>query len=457
MLTSAVLVALAFLAFALIQAIRHPQGSRLAGFYTDIGALNLAAADAVLKEDYKGPVVDQLNNANVLLAQLEKNTDDIVGRRFVQSLHVGRNSGVGARGESQTLPAAGNQQYEDIFGPVRYVYGRIQLTGPAIAAMTKSRGSFIRAVEPEMEGIAKDGTRDMCRQVWGTSDGKICGVDTANSTTFTVAGIRQDQLRHLDEGFLIDIGTTADPDSLAAGREVTSVNYDTGVFTISGANVNRTLNTHFVSRAGAGGTSNNSGNPGDGQLELTGIQTIVSATAVLHTLDPANEPRWAAGRFTNPAGAGTNRAVSENLVTKSLQRQSIKGGKFANLLIMGDGVFRSYGEVLSTMRRTMNEIELKGGYVALEHGSVMQGIRKKGETQALCWDQDCPDNRMYGLDTEALRMMIQEDWDWIEGTNHGVLVQVGDTDAFSGTMYSYRELACNRRNTQFVIEDLIEA
>lgn len=460
MLTSIALVVVAlFVLVAIAVAVRAGDvGSRLYFITTgsDIGALNLAAADAVLKDDYKGPTVEQLNNANVTLAQLEKNTDDFVGRRFVQSIHVGRNSGVGARGENATLPTAGNQQYEDIFGPIRYVYGRIQLTGPTIAAMKKGRGSFLRALDSEMEGIVRDGTRDLCRQAWGTSDGKICGVNTINSGTLTPPGIRQDQLRHLDEDFLVDIGTTADPDSLAAGRSVTSVNYDTGSFVISGAAVNVTAGTHFVSRAGAGGTSSNTGNPGDGQFELTGLQTIVDDTAVLHTLDPASETKWKAGVFTNPAAAGTNRAISENIVTKALQKQSIKGGKMANLLVCGDGVHRAYTEVLSTMKRTTNTIELKGGYLGLEHGSVMQGIRKKGETHALAWDQDCPDNRMFGLDTEALRVMVLEDFDWIEGTN-GVLIQVGDTDAFSGTMFSYREIACNRRNTQFVIEDLTEA
>lgn len=461
LLTASVVGAVLVLAWALVSAfLGGIGGSRLRFILTgsDIGALTLAAADAVLKEDYKAPVVEQLNNANVILAVVEKNTDDIVGRRFVQALHVGRNSGVGNRAESGTLPAAGNQQYEDVFGPVRYSYARIQLTGPVIAAMTKSRGSFIRALEPEMEGATTDAKRDISRQVWGTSDGVICGVQTVNSTTITPGSgtgtaLRQDQLRHLDDDFLIDIGTTADPDSIASGRSVTSVNYDTGAFTISGAAVNVTAGTHFVSRSGAGGASDNSGNPGDGQIELTGLQSMVDDTAVLHTLDPATESRWAAGVFDN---SGTNRAISENLVSKALMRQSIKGGKFVDMLISGDGVFRAYGEVLSTMKRTMDEVELPGGYMGLSHSAVMQGARKKGTKQVLCWDEECPDNRLYGLDTESIRVMVQQDWDWIEGTN-GVLVQVGDTDVFSGTLKKYHEMAMNRRNSNLVIKDITEA
>lgn len=451
----ALAVVIAFFAAWILLARGNVAGDRLrfilAG--SDIGALDLAAADAVLKDDYKAPVVDQLNNANVMLAIVESNTEDIVGRRFMQPLHVGRNSGVGARAENETLPAAGNQQYEDVFGPVRSMYARIQLSGQTIAAMRKDRGSFIRALDPEMQGATEDATRDYCRQVWGTSDGKICGVNTVNSTTLTPSGIRQDQLRHLDEGFLVDIGTTADPDSLASGREVVSVDYDAGSFVISGAAVNVTAGTHFVSRHGAGGTSTQSGNPGDGQRELTGLQTHVSATATDHTLAVATEPRWASTEWAN---SGTNRAISENMVSKALMRASIKSGGFVNLLISGDGVYRAYGEHLSTLKRTMNEIDLPGGYTGLSHAAVMQGRNKKGSKQALCWDQDCPDNRLYGLTTADFTMYVMQDWEWMDKAG-ATLVQVADTDAYSATLKKYAEFACKRRNSQFVIKDLAEA
>lgn len=420
-------------------------------------ALDFAAADAVLKEDYKAPTVEQLDNASVIVAVVKKNKDDIRGRRFVQSLHVGRNSGVGARAEGGTLPVAGNQQYEDIFGPCRYQYGRIQITGPVIAAMSKDRGSFIRAVEGEMEGLETDETRNLARQVWGTSNGQICGVQTVNSATITPGSgsgtaLRRDQLLHLEEGFAVDVGTVANPGSVATNLTCTAVNYTTGAFTLS-ASVNVTAGTHFIWAAGAGGASNNSGNPGDGQKEWTGLQTIVDDTDTLHTLAPSTEPQWKAGVFGN---SSVDRSISENLVTKCIQRQSIISGKFADLLICNDGVHRAYVEQLSTMKRSMNTIELEGGYMALEHGVVGMGTNRKGHKQALVWDKDCPDKRLFGLDTSAIRLMVAEDWDWIDRMG-SMWVQVGDTDAYSATLAQYSEIACNRRNSQFVIEDLAEA
>lgn len=420
---------------------------------SDTGALTLAAADAVLKEDYKAPVVDQLNNGNVLLAQVERNSEDFVGRRFVMALHVGRNSGVGARPEGGTLPTAGSQQYDNTFGPVRSMYARIQLSGQTIEAMKKDRGSFIRALRPEMEGATRDAKRDYCRQLWGTSNGRICGVNTVNSTTLTPPGIRQDQLRHLDEGFLIDIGTAASPDSIASGRSVTSVDYDAGSFVISGAAVNVTAGTHFVSRHGAGGASDNSGNPGDGQIELTGLQTMVSDTATLHTLAVATEPRWKSRVDDN---SGTDRAISENLVTKQVMRTEIESGQMTELLIGSDGVFRSYANLLTTLKRFTDTIDLKGGYSAVSTTAVGSGRNASAKKLALTWDRDCPDKHLFGLRMSDFTFYELLDWEWMD--KHGaVLVQVGDTDAYSATLKKYGDFACRRRNSQWLIKDITES
>lgn len=420
---------------------------------SDTGALTLAAADAVLKEDYKAPVVDQLNNGNVLLAQVERNSEDFVGRRFVMALHVGRNSGVGARPEGGTLPTAGSQQYDNTFGPVRSMYARIQLSGQTIEAMKKDRGSFIRALRPEMEGATADAKRDYCRQLWGTSNGRICGVNTVNSTTLTPAGIRQDQLRHLDEGFLIDIGTAANPDSIASGRSVTSVDYDAGSFVISGAAVNVTAGTHFVSRHGAGGASDNSGNPGDGQIELTGLQTMVSDTETLHTLAVATEPRWKSRVDDN---SGTDRAISENLVTKQVMRTEIESGQMTELLIGSDGVFRSYANLLTTLKRFTDTIDLKGGYSAVSTTAVGSGRNASAKKLALTWDRDCPDKHLFGLRMSDFTFYELLDWEWMD--KHGaVLVQVGDTDAYSATLKKYGDFACRRRNSQWLIKDITES
>jgi len=85
-----------------------------------------------LKIDYLPVVREQLNNATVLLAKAQKNTEDVYGKQWQLTVHYGRNSGVGARAERGTLPSAGNQSYKNPYGAVKYNYGKIELTGKSL-------------------------------------------------------------------------------------------------------------------------------------------------------------------------------------------------------------------------------------------------------------------------------------------------------------------------------------
>lgn len=148
-------------------------------------AASLSTVDAILKDDYKD-FLDNLNEANFLLSQVETRTDTVQGRIARHAVHLGRSSGVGARAENGTLPTAGNQSYATVPVPVRYVYGRIQLSGPTIRQAVSDRGAFIDALDAEMEGIKRDAMKDVNRQLWGTSNGVIAQFGTTSSSTTVV-------------------------------------------------------------------------------------------------------------------------------------------------------------------------------------------------------------------------------------------------------------------------------
>ncbi len=318
--------------------------------------------------------------------------------------------------------------------------------------MAKDRGAFIRALRPEMDGAVEDAQRDIARQDWGTSDGRIaeCGVTTA-STTVTLDAPTLVQLSQLEEGYLIDIGTVASPTAVASGRSVVSVDYTAGTIVISGAAVTTTT-AHSILRYGAGGASDNTGKMSDGQVEFTGLQHIVDDDSVLHTLDPAVEPRWKAQVDDN---SGTPRNISENLVTKQMMLSDRRSGRPANLLVGSDGVFRAYGNLLIGLKRFVEDTILDGGYTGVKIGAPRQG-KQGGTRSVLTWDRDAPSNALYGLDTANLHDMVLEDWDWMD-KDGAILNRVPNKDAYEATMFSYRDTACTRRNSQWRITALNES
>jgi hypothetical protein len=415
----------------------------------------LSTVDAILKDDYK-EYLDNLNSANFILSQIESRKDTVTGRIARHAVHLGRSSGVGARAESGTLPTASEQKYATVPVPVRYVYGRIQISGPTIKQAVTDRGAFIDALDAEMEGIKNDAMKDVNRQLWGTSNGVIaqCGTTTAATTVVLASTTGSTALRQLffDGGMVVDIGTVASPTTVASARTITAVDETNKTIDISGAAVT-TSASHFVFRAGAGGASSNTGQPNDGQIELTGLQTIVDDTAVLHTINPSTQPKWKA--YVN-ANGGTNRSITETLITGSIMKTLTNSGKKPSLLVSAEGVNLAISNLLLSLKRNMEQTNLKGGYAGIQFYSPSVSGKGDEAPTALYADFDCPNNRLYGINPEVLTYHQVGDGFQFMDLDGAVMNRKPDVDAYEATLYAYGELACKQRNAHFVIKDITE-
>lgn len=406
----------------------------------------------VLKEDYQPALREQLNQEFFILAQIEKNTTQFEGRRAVHAIHVSRNSGIGNRGDGGTLPTAGNQGYKQVKIPVRRIYGVAKVSRSLMKAMRSDRGSFTRALTSEMDGLKKDASRDVNRQIWGTSDGVIaaCGT-TSNSTTVTLASTTTEtQILQLyaDGGMVVDIGTVASPTAVDSALTVSG--YDLTNKTITVSTAVTTTSSHRIFRAGNGGASDDSGDEDDGQLELTGLQDIVDATSVLHTLNPATVPAWASYENGN---SGTNRNWTESAAVSVAQNVEKRSGKQVDLVVSGDGVWRAVNAFYAQRNRTLDPVELKGGYFGVRFGAAGEMRRPGQQPKALAWERDAPENRQFFLSTEALVEHRLTDWEFVD-EDGAVLSRSGTTDDFELRLASYRELGCTQRNAHGVYEDL---
>lgn len=400
-------------------------------------ALNLTTADAALKEDYQTSIREQVNQKFMFLEQIEKNSDDIEGRRAILSLHVTRNSGVGARAEGGTLPTAGEQGYTEERVPLRYNYGRIKLSGPVIAAMKSDKGSFTRAVDSESKGIVKDLRRDVNRQLFGTSNGVIatCGTTNTSVTVQLLAATSLVQMRQFEVGMVVDIGTVASPTTVASARTITAVDRTNKTITVNGATLSTTSGTHFVFRTGSGGD-------GSAQKELTGMQTIVAGSGTVFNVNPATVPSWVS------YVAASVGSISDVKFESMIDNVSIEGGEVPNLIITTDGVRRAYSATLTSQKRFADSLELKGGFKAL---SVSAG----GEPVALTWDRDCPAQTAFVVNTSHFMQFQMSDWNFADDDG-AVLSRVSGEDAFEAYLRKYHELATDKRNAHGIMTGITE-
>lgn len=407
----------------------------------------MTTADAALKEDYQPLVRDQLNNDIKLLSYVEKNTKDIDGRRAVLSLHVSRNSGIGARLEGGTLPTAGNQGYAEERVPIYRNYGRFQISGQLIKAADTNKGAFERQLDSETRRVTDDLKRDVNRQVWGTGDGVIATADvTTSSLQIALANNTSDvQFRQLEVGMLVDIGTIAAPTLKTSANAIVRTGGSSGDYWIELTSVATTTGTDFIFRSGNGGGP---GTTGADQKEVTGMQLIVDSTGTLFNVDPTTTTVWAA---TENGNSGTNRQISENLMATVVQDIQIAGGKFPNLAICHHGVFRAYANLLVGLKRFNDTVKLKGGY-----SSGIPFMGGGGDTIPVVVDRDCPANSMYFVNTEHLTEFQMSDWEFMD-MDGAVLSRVANTDAYEGVLYKYHELATDKRNAHGKLVDITHA
>ena len=118
---------------------------------------------AILKEFYLGPIQAQLNNEVLAVQLFEKQSVEWSGRVCVIPVHIGRNTAVGFAGEGAALPGGAmptpgtEQTFADLRVNAALLYGRFQVTGPAIASAKKgSAHAFISYSDAEMGKLVND-------------------------------------------------------------------------------------------------------------------------------------------------------------------------------------------------------------------------------------------------------------------------------------------------------------
>jgi hypothetical protein len=116
---------------------------------------SITTLDSVLKNFYAKAIAEQLNQEVLMLELFEKAKLDWSGKRVVVPVHVARNNGVGFAAEGAALPTAGNQTYEELQITAKFLYGRFQLSGPAISS-AKGAYSFGNYIDLELRKLVED-------------------------------------------------------------------------------------------------------------------------------------------------------------------------------------------------------------------------------------------------------------------------------------------------------------
>ena len=401
-------------------------------------------ASAILKNVYQGVIVDQINNPNVLLKFIERNSRDIVeGSKIVGSIRLRPSQGIGARAELGTLPTAGNTSFGAPQDNLKHMYGVMKLSGPLVRAAESQAAAFARAMKAEADGMTVGLRLDQQRVVYGSesNDGRIavCGTTTASATCQLATG---SNMRYFEVGMLVDVVLGSTGVAITNGTAVGISAIDETNFTITlDGGVVTTDSTHVVVRTG------NWGN------EMNGLEAIISSTYALHGVNPATagNERWK-GNVNSSFGA-----FSSSKFQSEVDNAHNRSGEWITHILSQEGPRNSYLAEMQGIRRIVsqgNEIKLDGGFTGLEYTGG-------GETAIWFKDPMAPSaTTVYGVRLAQLELKQYGEWDFLKINGEEWLPDIfgsSGVDAMKAVMFKDAQMWANKRNCHFKLQGVTVA
>lgn len=369
---------------------------------------NLAAFDAVLKNYYRGPIVELLNQETFLIDQLEQtNANEIgtfTGRQIIFPVHTSRNRGRGAVSDGGQLAAAGVQGYADGIVPPRYFNQGIEISDMVIEQSQTDVGAFTRAVDSEMEGAMTDLRKDISRMAYGTGDGLLATVSAASgpATSFAV-----DTGQYIAVGDTVDILTKATGASKATATLVTNV-----VYTGTKDSATQTNATITVAASVTVTTADGVYISGDRNQESDGLQNICNVARILHSINSSTLPVWDSNVIS-----AAQAAPSEDLFIQLAQRIRQRAGTKGNGLdwfLTSLGVQRRLAATYQSQKRLNDAkvIDVLGGYSAIN-------VAAGNKPVPVISDVDCPFGKAFAINKASFAWAELARPDWLEAPQGG--------------------------------------
>jgi hypothetical protein len=291
-------------------------------------AATLASFASILKEFYLGPIQDQLNEETLVCDMFEKASVDWNGRQVIIPVHVARNANVAYVAEGGNLPgpvlgaiAGGSQQgYQNLTVTAQHLYGRFQITGPAMAAAGKGgANSFVGWVDGEMNRLVND-VKTACNRA-AVSGGTVIGFVASDAN---IGAAATDVVN-----FTGDAAKAALLDAAGGNDHVTVVRMDTYATTSTGQiSITATAagTVSLTTQGGGAVTFATVVDPAGNAVPQALVLTAAGATI----LGTAAEPQGIYGNLADPTHFGVNRAAGAGVPL-----QCSDGAGLSNMVITG--------------------------------------------------------------------------------------------------------------------------
>jgi hypothetical protein len=453
-----------------------------------------------MKIIFSDPIVNNMVVESELLNRFRSDsnirTDDTTGGRYIEMAHYFQlPAGVGARQENEYIPVADAPVIRNSRIWLSKIQGTVEMTGDVMRRVASSEGAFLDYAQQALPDFTRRLTHEIDRMALGVGNGvkarvrAITGSLTVNGTSvtftngvsanntpstgfFCVAVDRSYGLTNRGQAFLqflegervVFTGTLATPTTVrnpgsTQSAQVASIDEDTGVLILSGADALRSViaANDFIALGDPAGNSF----PGtqllgqaSGFKELTGLYAGCDNGSILTNYN--NIDRTAAGNrlwnsiVVDGSAAPWAGVLNEELLTYADDEVSVRGAGRPDLIVTSRSAARGYWKSLKSDRFFVDPRSYAGGKSELQ-------IVLSDRTLPLVVARKLPFNDTFMLQTDTWRRLTLGTWEWDSQTGsiwNRVSDATGRRDAYFAVGSGYEQMFCVAPRKNVRIEGL---
>lgn len=398
-------------------------------------------------------IQDNFPKHTILLDQLKRNAGvTSMNDNFYAPVRTSRHGGIANLANDASKLVSGKTGFGQASVPVEILTGAFDITDLTLKATNSNKMAVASQLTAQAETLASDYARNINRQMWGDGIGAVAEVKgSASSTTFTVTTPTSslDDGRSIDHygtingdanvaeylapGMLIGIGTAAAAvGTISAVTVVDSYSGTShGTITLTGATASAANDAIYILDGDGAGA---------GTSELLGIRAALNSGTANYAGVARTVQGWTPQFGSTSEALTLGRMESAYLRAKRFSKEGDRYAIFMNLTL-----YKKYGDILTAMRRNVNEADLLGGWTGLEFAA---GAGKVG----VFLDYDVPDGEFFILNLDTWTICQVGDLGWVDGGTSDMLRKT-DYLTYQAVMVWYTNLLClapgaNARETQ---------
>lgn len=386
-------------------------------------------------------IQDNFNKQTILLDQLKRNKGvTFMNDNFYAPIRTSRHGGVVNLANDGNSLVSSKSSTGQASVAVKILTGTFDISKLVLDATKTAKGAVENQLTFQATTLASDFAKNVNRQYYSDGLGIISQV--AGSVGATTASLMlPDSGGTTNDARLLDVYGTVNgdisPTEYIFPNQVLGFGsaYGSGVGTVSSVTGTSVVLTAALPANIAGSqvvTLLDGTGEGGGTSEIQGIRLALSSSTGTSTY---------AGVARNTTGWTPQLdTTSAALTLSAMEQQYLAAKKYAQMgdtyaIFCNRTLYKKYGDILTSMRRVVNETELLGGWSGLEFAA---GAGKVG----VFLDYDVPDGEVEIINLDSWTVCQVSDMSWMEEPNSGSLIRTRNAITYQATMVWFTNLIC---------------